>query len=56
MMGKRERDDEQQRRIATVARVTGADRRTVAKALEGKYIRGAAGVALEAELKRRGLR
>lgn len=49
-------DDRRKNTIATIARLTGADRRTVAKALEGKYVRGAAGVALEAEMKKRGLR
>lgn len=50
------KDDDRRKKIASIARVTGADRRTVAKAIEGKYVRGAAGVALEAEMKRRGLR
>jgi len=50
-------DDEARRnRIGTLARVTRADRKTVAQALEGKPVRGAAGHALEAEIKRRGWR
>jgi hypothetical protein len=51
------KDDEARRnRIGTLTRVTRADRKTVAKALEGKPVRGAAGHALEAEIKRRGWR
>jgi len=50
------RPREERNRITTIARATGADRKTVIKALEGKPLRGAAKVALDAELKRRGLR
>jgi hypothetical protein len=53
-------DDEERRKrlsaIATLQRATLANRRTVIKALEGKPVRGAAGHALQSEIKRRGLR
>ena len=52
-------DEDRKRRLATIAtleRLTKANRRTVIKALEGKPVRGAAGFALENEIKRRGLR
>jgi len=49
-------DDARRNRIGTLARITRADRKTVAKALDGKPVRGAAGHALENEIKRRGWR
>jgi hypothetical protein len=52
-------DEDRKKRLATIAtleRLTRANRRTVIKALEGKPVRGAAGFALATEMKRRGLR